>query len=142
MSVLETCLKRTYELGDKLGDWEVPQLILAVLLVLAAWRHRWVGLWILAAAKYMKAIRRFISPIFSISAALFVPSFVVANATGGGIGPCGFTSPLGVFSVFGVWIGTVGMAVGLPVTGIKTYRQFRAAGGKQKNAEGHEDITA
>jgi len=143
MSVLETCLRRTYEVGDKLWDWKVPQLILGILLVLAGWRHRLVWLWILAASGYMKAIHKFVSPILSISAALFVPSFVFTNVAGGGIGPCGITNVWGVFSILGVWIGTFGMAVGLPVTGIKTYRQLRTPQkGRRTSAENHEDLTA
>jgi hypothetical protein len=72
----------------------------------------------------MKALHEFVSPIFSVSVALFVPSLIVAHVTGGGIGPCGFTNGWGFLSIFGVWIGTIGMAVGLPVSAIRTYRHF------------------
>ena len=75
--------------------------------------------------KNMRALHKFVSPIFSISAAIFVPSFVVVQVTGGGIGPCGITNGWGFLSIFGILFGTIGMVVGLPVSAIKTYRYIR-----------------
>lgn len=72
----------------------------------------------------MKALHKFVSPIFSISTAILIPSLFVAHVTGGGIGPCGITNGWGFLSILGVLIGTIGMVVGLPVSAIRTYRHF------------------
>jgi hypothetical protein len=89
----------------------------------------------------MKALHKFVSPIFSISAAIFVPSLIIAHFTGGGIGPCGITNGWGFLSIFGVLIGAIGIVVGLPISAIKTYRHFcHPQARNQTNENKHEDI--
>jgi hypothetical protein len=41
---------------EKPMSWGLPQLILAALMILAAWRHRLAGLWILAAAAILSLV--------------------------------------------------------------------------------------
>ena len=72
----------------------------------------------------MKALHKFISPLFSVGLVIFVPSYLIVHLTDGGGGPCNLPDAWWLFSLLGVLLGTIGMVVGLPVSAIKTYRHF------------------
>ena len=58
MNALLTWFMGICYLLEKPMSWGVPQVILAALLIFAAWRHRLVGLWILAAAAILSLASR------------------------------------------------------------------------------------
>ena len=73
----------------------------------------------------MKKIHTFLSPVFTVSLAIFVGSCVIVEVTGG-VGPCGPASVWGIIWLIGYPVGFLGMVVGLVLSLVKTFRHFQS----------------